>query len=87
MSRELTDGPCFETTGWQPPPLGARFQPIGASFEPLWESMTQREQGRVVQLLVQRIDYDGGRGKVAITFHPYGIRALADERAPLETPR
>ena len=58
-----------------------------ASFEPMWESMTQREQGRVVQLLVQRIDYDGGRGKVAITFHPSGFRALADERTPMENPR
>jgi hypothetical protein len=30
---------------------------------------------------VQRVSYDGGTGKVAITFHPTSIRALADELA------
>jgi site-specific DNA recombinase len=52
-----------------------------AAFDPLWESMTQREQGRLVQLLVERVDYDGGRDRVAITFHPSGIRTLAQEHA------
>jgi hypothetical protein len=31
--------------------------------------------------LVQRVDYDGGKETVAITFHPNGILALADELA------
>jgi hypothetical protein len=35
----------------------------------------------VVQLLVERVTYDGAQGKVAITFHPTGIRTLADELA------
>jgi len=35
----------------------------------------------VVQLLVERVDYDGSQGKVAITFQPTGIQALADELA------
>jgi hypothetical protein len=30
-------------------------------------------------LLVQQVAYDGATGKVAITFHPTSIRALADE--------
>ncbi len=47
-------------------------------FEPVWESLTPREQIRVVQLLVERVDYDGASGKVTITFHPSGIRALAE---------
>jgi len=34
---------------------------------------------RVVQLLVERVDYDGTTGKVSITFHPSGIKTLADE--------
>ena len=53
-------------------------------FDPVWESLTSREQARVVQLLVERVDYDGARGKVAITFHPTGIKALADELAGKE---
>jgi hypothetical protein len=27
------------------------------------------------------VDYDGAKGKVAITFHPPGIKTLADELA------
>ncbi len=52
-----------------------------ALFDPLWESLAPGEQARVLGLLVQRVDYDGARGKLAITFHPTGLRALADELA------
>jgi hypothetical protein len=34
-----------------------------------------------VQLLVERVDYDGSNNQVSITFHPTGIKALADEIA------
>jgi site-specific DNA recombinase len=50
-----------------------------AAFDPLWETLTPREQARIVQLLVQRVDYDGAEGRVSITFHPSGIKTLADE--------
>ncbi|MCX7429089.1 MAG: recombinase family protein [Planctomycetia bacterium] len=40
-----------------------------------------REQARVVRLLVERVDYDGTNGKATITFHPSGIKTLADELA------
>jgi len=29
---------------------------------------------------VERVDYDGARGKIAITYNPAGIATLADER-------
>ncbi len=51
-----------------------------ASLDPAWETMTPGEQARVVQLLVSRVDYDGARGKVAITFHPLGLKTLAGDR-------
>jgi hypothetical protein len=35
----------------------------------------------MVHLLVERVDYDGARGKVSITFHPTGIKTLARELA------
>ncbi len=41
-----------------------------ARFDPLWNSLTPREQCRVVQLLIERVEYDGNRGKVSVTFHP-----------------
>ncbi len=50
-------------------------------FDPLWATLTPAEQARVMALLVERVDYDGAKGKVTISFHPTGIRALADEVA------
>jgi len=51
-------------------------------FEPIWESLTVREQSRIVQLIVKQVDYDGSTGRVTITFHPDGIKAIAMERRP-----
>jgi site-specific DNA recombinase len=50
-------------------------------FDPVWEALAPREQARVVQLLIERVDYDGSQGKVSIRFHPTGIQALADALA------
>jgi site-specific DNA recombinase len=50
-----------------------------AGLDPAWQTMTPQEQARVVGLLVSRVDYDGARGKVAITFHPLGLKTLAGE--------
>jgi site-specific DNA recombinase len=52
-----------------------------SAFDPVWQMLTPLEQGRLVGLLVQQVSYDGATGKVAITFHPTSIRALADELA------
>ena len=49
-------------------------------FDPLWETLTAREQARILHLLVERVDYDGASGTVSITFRPTGIKTLADER-------
>jgi site-specific DNA recombinase len=53
-----------------------------AAFDPVWQTLAPPEQARVVDLLVRQVDYDGAKGSVTITFHPTGIRALADELAP-----
>ncbi len=52
-----------------------------AAFDPVWETLTPREQGRVIDLLVERVDYDGHAGTVSVTFRPTGIKTLADELA------
>jgi site-specific DNA recombinase len=52
-----------------------------AAFDPVWEALAPREQARVVQLLVERVDYDGRSAEVSVTFRPTGIRTLADELA------
>jgi hypothetical protein len=33
-----------------------------------------------VRLLVARVDYDGEKGTLAITFHPLGLKTLAGQR-------
>jgi len=48
-------------------------------FDPVWETLTPREQARVLHLLIERVDYDGEQGNISITFHPTGIKTLADE--------
>jgi site-specific DNA recombinase len=48
-------------------------------FDPVWGSLTPHEQVRAVQLLVERVDSDGSKGKVSITFRPSGIKTLARE--------
>jgi len=46
-------------------------------FDTLWQSLSPREQARVLHLLIERVDYDGEDGTVAVTFRPSGIRELA----------
>ena len=50
-------------------------------FGPVWDSMAPREQARLVQLLIEKVEFDGEKGSVAITFYPAGIKTLADELA------
>jgi site-specific DNA recombinase len=52
-----------------------------SSFDVVWDSLTPREQARIVQLLVQRVDFNGATNKLSITFHPSCIQTLADELA------
>jgi site-specific DNA recombinase len=52
-----------------------------SAFDRVWESLTPREQARIVQLLVQRVDFDGATNQLSITFHSSGIQTLADELA------
>ncbi len=51
------------------------------AFDPVWETLTLREQARVLNLLIQRVDYDGDKGTVSVTFHPAGIETLSREYA------
>ena len=50
-------------------------------FDPVWESLTPREQARIVRLLVERVDYDGRQSTVSVTFRPTGIKTLAQQAA------
>lgn len=50
-----------------------------AMFTPIWDMLYPVEQARVIQLLVERIEHDPAAGKLAVTFAPAGVRALAGE--------
>ncbi|MBS0264146.1 MAG: recombinase family protein [Planctomycetes bacterium] len=52
-----------------------------AAFDPVWDSLTLREQSRLLHLLIERVDYDGRTDDISITFHPTGIETLAAELA------
>jgi site-specific DNA recombinase len=52
-----------------------------SAFRAMAESLTAPEQARMVQFVVQRVDYDGVRGKVSTTFDSAGIKTLVDELA------
>jgi site-specific DNA recombinase len=52
-----------------------------AAFDPVWETLSPKEQARVVRLLVKRVDYDGAAGKVAVAFHTSGLLGLANGAA------
>ncbi|MBD3334313.1 MAG: recombinase family protein [Candidatus Eisenbacteria bacterium] len=46
-------------------------------FAPVWDALSPREQARIVQLLVERVAYDGET--LSITFRSSGIKALSEE--------
>jgi site-specific DNA recombinase len=52
-----------------------------AGLDPCGAASGPGEQARLVRLLVARVDYDGVRGKVSITFRPQGLKTLAGELA------
>jgi len=48
-------------------------------FDPVWEMLFPKEQARILQLLIERLEYNGAKGTLSITFRPIGIQALASE--------
>jgi site-specific DNA recombinase len=49
-------------------------------FDPVWDTLTSREQHRILRLLIQRVDYDAKEETISITFHPTGIKTLNAEQ-------
>jgi site-specific DNA recombinase len=51
------------------------------SFESWWEVLPAQAQGCIVQRLVERVDYDGVQGTVAITFAVDAAQTVAEQQA------
>jgi site-specific DNA recombinase len=52
-----------------------------AEFHHTWEALAPRDQARVIELLIERIDYRGQDGQISLTFRPSGIQTLTQETA------
>ncbi|UCC31465.1 MAG: recombinase family protein [Phycisphaerales bacterium] len=50
-----------------------------ADFDNLWIALTPREQVRLVNLLVHRVEFDASDSSMEISFYPLGIKTLAAE--------
>ena len=48
-------------------------------FDPVWNALAPREQQRVLNILVQRVDYNGESGNVEITFEPDGFDVFLEQ--------
>ena len=51
------------------------------AFTPVWEALTMKEQARMVELLIERVDFEGVHGKVSIVFRATGIQSVAQKLA------
>jgi len=51
-------------------------------FPAVFNALPPGERAQVLDLLVERVAYNGEKGRVAISFHPTGIKTLAEEAAP-----
>jgi site-specific DNA recombinase len=49
-------------------------------FEPVWNSLRTHQQTRMVNMLVERVGYDGRNGKVTVAFRSQGMRELCNRR-------
>lgn len=56
-----------------------------ARFDELWDSMVIKDRCRLVELLVERVDFDGAAGNVEIHFHSTGIANLGTSASFPET--
>ncbi len=52
-----------------------------ADFEKLWETVPPREQVRLTSLLIDKVEFDGVDGNIAITFHDAGLESLTVNHA------
>ena len=50
-----------------------------ADFDNVWNALNPREQLRLLQLLISRVEFDAGDSTIELSFYPAGIKALAGE--------
>jgi site-specific DNA recombinase len=54
-------------------------------FDPVWNSLTTREQAKLVHLLIEKVGYDGRTGKVTVSFRSAGLKELCNGKDETKT--
>lgn len=57
-----------------------------ADFDNVWNALTTTERIQVLNLLVERVEFDADDSTIAITLHPSGIKSLTQELNPAPEP-
>ena len=55
----------------------AEIKAAFGDFDTLWKSVSQREQGKLMEVLVERVEYDPHDVAISVSFHRTGIKTLA----------
>jgi hypothetical protein len=51
-----------------------------ADFDSVWDALATHERVRIVELLIERIEFHRADGDLDITFRPTGVKTLITER-------
>ncbi len=54
----------------------SEVEQVLADFNNMWASMQPGEQARTIELLIERVTFDGRIGELSITYRPSGIKTL-----------
>jgi site-specific DNA recombinase len=52
-----------------------------ADFDEVWNSLSSKEQAKIIHLLVERVGFDGRDQSVTVTFRSEGLKQLCQRTA------
>ena len=74
-------GACFTAIHIE----ASEVEQVLADFNNMWASMQPAEQARAIELLIERVTFDGRVGNLSITYRPTGIKTLGMQLAAKKT--
>jgi site-specific DNA recombinase len=51
-----------------------------ADFESVWDTLSPREQSRLLSLLISRVEFDATESTIEVTYHATGIKAMGESK-------